>query len=267
MRDFRRRFILVPTLLALGASLSAVRAEGTKRSFERVLKVAGPVEVSLNANSSDLRIVSGTEGTVRVRVIVTAQKNGAHFPEDFEEQVNYLESNPPLKQEGNHIVLGDSAEVRVPKSVSVDYELTVPAATRLSFESHSGDLWTEGIRGPVTVQTESGDIRMRSVREAIRIRTTSGDISLSQAEAGGINIETTSGDVSLQLPEKAGFDMSVHTASGDISVSPTFAGGAQFAEHEANLKVHGGGVPVEIRTTSGDVSIQPATRTERVAAN
>jgi len=268
MRICRRLSHLIPALIVVAASVGAARADGPKRSFERDLKVTGPVEVSLEAASSDLKVVAGADGTVRIRFIVQSSHNGNHVPENFEALFSSVESNPPFKQEGNRIVLGNSADDTAPKGASVDYELTVPATTRLNFESQSGDLWAEGIRGPVSVETQSGDIRLNSVAGAIQIQTTSGDIKLQQTETQGIKIETTSGDVNLQLPEKASFDLSVRTASGDINVSPTFAGSARFDdEHAASLKVHGGGVPVEVRTASGDVTIQPATHTDHVAAN
>lgn len=253
-----RRTALVVLTLSIFTAVPPATAQtsGIRRSFERTLTVTGAVEVSLRTSSSDLRIVSGDAGSVRVKVIVSPQHARDLVPGDFEGQFHFLESHPPFEQDGNHIALGDAAGVTGAKNVSVDYELTVPVATRLTSETQSGDSWIEGIRGPVTVNTESGDIRMRSVRDKVKVHTISGDIRLEQTESSGIDIETTSGDVSVQLPEKAAFDLSAHTTSGSIDVSPDFAGDAKVSEHEVNLKVRGGGYPVEVSTVSGDIRIE-----------
>ena len=263
-----RTVIFVSTLVILAAVFQATaQAAGIKRAFERTLKVTGPVEVSVNTVSSDFKVVSGEAGSLRVKFFVSPQNDRGLVPGSFEDQFRFLESHPPFRQDGNRITLGDSTGVEVPKGISVDYELTVPAETRLSSQTRSGDFWIEGIRGPVTITTESGDIRMSSVRDNVKIRTSSGDIRLEQTESRGINIESSSGDVSMQLPVKAGFDLSAHTTSGSIDISPAFAGDAKLTENEAHLKVHGGGVPVEVRTVSGDIRIHPSARADHLAEN
>lgn len=250
----------IAVIVPLGSPGQAT-GEQSKGSFERTLKVNGPVQLHIDSGSGDVRVRPGERGTVRVKGII--HTSGGIFGESSEadERVHEIELNPPIQQDGNLIRigfakgLGESSHLLFPKYVSIDYEIDAPEETQINSKTGSGDYWISGLKGPATIETGSGDIKMESVLGKIRITAGSGDVVLEGSGAEGIQIETGSGDVVLRLPAQAGYDLSARTSSGDIHVNPKYSETVTVTDNEAHGKLNGGTKPLELRTASGDISI------------
>ncbi len=249
------RLAIAVLAVAMRPASVAISASAFKGSFERTLKVNGPVDLDVTTGSGDIVVRTGDTATVRVKGTIQVQSDRGGTVGKAEERVRYLESHPPIRQDGNRIRVGPIEDRELSRNVSIDYELVVPAETRLSSQTGSGDQSIEGLRGRVNAKSGSGDIKLDSVQGSIQIDTGSGDVSLQQTRAGGITVETGSGDVTLRLPSKGGFDLSARTSSGDISIDPLLAVEGRIAHNEARGKVRGGGYAVDVRTGSGDIRI------------
>jgi hypothetical protein len=106
-------------------------------------------------------------------------------------------------------------------SCAVDYEIRVPAGTRVRVDAASGDVHAEQLRStrPVVLTASSGDVDAIGVTApALRIRTSSGDIGASRVRAGTVTVGASSGDVRLGLAEAAD-RLTAVASSGDIHVS------------------------------------------------
>lgn len=289
-------------LLALTVSLGATAARAAaardddvvKGSFERTLQVSGPVELEVKTGSGDIRVRPGVSGRVRIQGKIEGHDDDwGREDKSVEQRVHYLEAHPPIEQDGNRIRVGPIQDRALGRNISIDYELEVPAETRLSTESGSGDLEVKGIKGQVTahsgsgditldsldggvlartgsgdtriarlsgasadIETGSGDMELRDVRCALRLRAGSGDIKVDGEPTGDWVVGTGSGEVSLRFNSQAGFDLDAHTSSGDISTPLAITTQEISGRGRLQGKVRGGGVRVEVRTGSGDIHIE-----------
>ena len=195
---------------------------------------------------------------------------------DPQKTVAQIQANPPVTQTGNTVHIGlaqaDSNHGFF-DNVSISYDVTVPAHTKVQARSGSGDIGVAfnadgveartgsgdinvvGATGGFLAQTGSGDVRAGRISGALKASTGSGDIDAEQTTPGPVQLHTGSGDVTLKLPGEAGFSLNVHTGSGSIKTSQAVASIGSRDRHRLEGTVRGGGPPVEIRTGSGSVTI------------
>ena len=105
-------------------------------------------------------------------------------------------------------------------SCAVDYEIRVPAGTRVHVDASSGDVHAEDLRStqPVVLAASSGDIDAVGVTApALKLYTSSGDIEASRVRADTVRAEASSGDVLLALA-RAADRVDAVASSGDIHV-------------------------------------------------
>lgn len=282
--------------VGLMAGLAAIPAQSAaswntvRGRFQRTFTVNGPVELQIKNGSGDVIVRQGGSGSVEIRAKIYVG-NGWFGGGGDASRVHAIESNPPLEQFGNTIRI---KELEGYHNVSIDYEIAVPANTRVHSETGSGDVTVEGISGPAEIETGSGDVKVRDVHgnvraetgsgdtrfqgvdaERVEIKTGSGDVDLRelrcalQAETGSGDVQvegrptghwrlnTGSGEVSLHLPSDLAFDLAAHSDSGDVHTAGSLSITVQgsMRNGEVRGKVRGGGVPVEVQTGSGDISI------------
>ncbi len=179
------RLAIAVLAVAMRPASVAISASAFKGSFERTLKVNGPVDLDVTTGSGDIVVRTGDTATVRVKGTIQVQSDRGGTVGKAEERVRYLESHPPIRQDGNRIRVGPIEDRELSRNVSIDYELVVPAETRLSSQTGSGDQSIKGLRGRVNAKSGSGDIKLDSVQGSIQINTGSGDVSSQQTRAGG----------------------------------------------------------------------------------
>ena len=97
-------YALLLVMLAAAPSFAAdITAEG---SFERTLKVSGPVNLDVTTGSGRINVRAGEPGTVRVLGTIRAG-TGWHIDRpEAEAKVRRLEANPRIEQNGNVVRIG-----------------------------------------------------------------------------------------------------------------------------------------------------------------
>jgi len=259
------------SLIAGGCELHAesIAAEG---SFERSLHVDGPLDLDVLSRSGHIRVQTGSGQTVTVRARIRAYGSMVLFhPYSPAEQVQRLESNPPVEQHGNTIRIGYIDEEALASNVSISYDLTVPAATRLRTSSRSGDQTIDAIDGPVTASSRSGRINITNVVNALDIDTRSGDVDV-RSRAKDVKVVSRSGHVALEGEPSQSW--TVQTRSGDVEVEaanaevdvdsrsgsvrsdrPVQIQGGQ-SRHQLQGVIGKGGAHLQVTTRSGSVRIR-----------
>jgi DUF4097 and DUF4098 domain-containing protein YvlB len=255
-----------------GIDLSALAQESARGTFERTLTVSGAVDLSVRTGSGDIDIRTGPGDTVRIIGRVRAGQK--LFGEDAAERVRQVEAAPPIQQSGTTIRIGDTKDDPRYRDVSISYELTVPANSRVNSQTGSGDQTIGSVDGPVRAQTGSGDIhieragggldaqtgsgdiRVKAVGGAMTLQTGSGDIDIRQTVTAGIEAQTGSGDVNLELPANAGFNLSARTGSGSIETAHPIQVEGKRRRNRVDGVVRGGGHPVNVTTGSGSIRIR-----------
>ena len=281
-------------VLAAFAALSCRPAfgEDAEGSFARTLTVTGPVDLDVQTGSGHIEVRAGGASAVIIRATIRVRE-GFFGSQSAAQRVRDIESHPPIQQNGNVIRVRHMEDPEARRHVSIAYELTVPAETRLRSNTGSGHITVEGVRGPVNAETGSGGVTISKIRDEVRAHTGSGRMELDDIESnldahtgsgsirasgirgrivadtgsGGVHVEQTgsgdirahtgSGGVTVHTPAKAGFDLRAHTGSGSITVDRPMTVQGTITKHELMAKVGGGGSAiVDVRTGSGSIRIQ-----------
>ncbi|MBV8892538.1 MAG: DUF4097 family beta strand repeat protein [Acidobacteria bacterium] len=251
----------------------ALWATDYQGSFERRFQVLGPAQLELDTASGDTTVHSGPSGTVTV--IGKIHVNNRWLTGDQQARVRELESNPPLRQEGNTIHVAHTNL----HNISVDYVITVPADTgiqshsgsgdlniqdltgELNLESGSGDLWLENIRGRITTRSGSGDVHARGISNAFSAEAASGDVWLEERGQGDVDIRTTSGNIEVRGLEGR---LGVEASSGDVGVQGRPAANWRVKAGSGNIHLsipRDAAFQLDANTDSGELEINHAVTT------
>jgi hypothetical protein len=133
-------------------------AEGT---FERSLKVTGPVMLEVETGSGNIEVHSGGAGSVHVVGHVKA--NRWWGSENEQEKVRRIQANPPIQQSGNDIRIGHIDDPELRRNISISYQITVPADAQVRGKTGSGNATVEGVQAEISAWS-----RLRRARSAPR---------------------------------------------------------------------------------------------------
>ncbi len=217
---------------ALLASLWFSEAQAAKGSFEQTLDVDGPVVLDVSTGSGSITVQSGPAG--RVEIVGHVKVGTSLFRrsgESAQELVDEILANPPIEMVDGTLQVGHLKGRRFNGNVSISYEITVPAATRVKSSTGSGSTKIDGvaailkassgsgsvvagnIAGPAKATTGSGRIRLDGIAGAVAANTGSGSITVFQTAPGDIKASTGSGGIELH-----GIDGAIDVSSGSGSV-------------------------------------------------
>ncbi len=132
------------------------------------------------------------------------------------------------------------------------FEVSVPAGTKVSARTWSGAASVRGVHGDVEVHSQSGDVQVRDAGDRLDIESLSGDVTVHGVRGestintvsgsvtltgsrGNLNIESVSGD--LDLRDIVARQIRTHTTSGDVSFTGAIldAGRYEFATHSGEV--------------------------------
>jgi DUF4097 and DUF4098 domain-containing protein YvlB len=222
------------------------RVEG---HFDRTLTVSGPVSLDLTTGSGEIAIKSGSTNQV---VIHGTVRSSNEWFSSSEGAVHQVESNPPIQQNGSSIRIGYDLPEDVKRHVSISYEVTVPADTKVQAHSGSGTIGVNGVRSGVEATTGSGDVRLRDIGSGVRAQTGSGEIQAENVSAP-FKAHTGSGEIQAQLTGSG--DSDVQTGSGSVRLTGVKGGlraRTGSGDIEADGDVKG---PWQLNTGSGSVHV------------
>lgn len=239
------------SILALGVVSVATFVAGcmTERAaqgtFDRSLKVSGPVQLEVTTGSGDVHITPGTGGEVRIHGEIHARGWSA---ENSEERLREIESNPPISQDNNLVRVGGVG--RRANNVSIDYTIVVPPTTELRSIAGSGDVDVRGIQGPANFKAGSGNITASEIGNDVQALAGSGDVKISDVQ-GQVEVTTGSGDIQIgsakgEVRVRAGSGNLEITQPNDNLVTETGSG---------NITVTGAHADVRSHTGSGEITI------------
>lgn len=275
----------VRTLLAATILTAAAQAA----DFERTLSANSQLDLYVATGSGRIHIYPGSDSEVHIKAHVHAGWNSSG---DTDGRITRISQNPPIKQSGNAIHIGDvpESERSLYNNISIEYEISAPKSAALNLRSGSGDVEIDnmgrflkastgsgsirahGIAGAATLQTGSGDIelqekgtgeviastgsgsiRINGLAGALTARTGSGDIEANGALTGPSKLQSGSGSIRAHLGPDAHLNVSAATGSGSIRVAGNSP--ASSERHHFVTSIGGGGPSLEAHTGSGDIEI------------
>jgi DUF4097 and DUF4098 domain-containing protein YvlB len=233
--------VMAVVLVAAPAFASVV---GT---FDRSFQVNGTVDLEVLSRSGDVTVRNGAAGTVSIHGKIHV--GNSWFSGDRKTDVQGIQNNPPVRQNGNSIRI-DYVNIN---NVSIDYEITVPENTAIRAHTGSGDQVVEGLKGNVDLESGSGDMKLARLTGVLHFQTGSGNVRAREL-SGPIRANAGSGDIEIE--ELAAGDVEVRTGSGNITVRGIKGG---FHAEAGSGDIHGEGSPKNlwsVRAGSGNVNLR-----------
>jgi DUF4097 and DUF4098 domain-containing protein YvlB len=156
-----------------------------------------------------------------------------------------------FEHSANRILL----DVRQRHDGDSEFDVTVPFGTHVLMRSTSGDLHSEGVKGPIEVRTVSGEVRVSDVVGDAIIEGVSGDIEARNID-GNLRVNCVSGEIHLSSLHG---DLDASGVSGDVSLENGRSRIVRMESVSGNL-TYGGSVAADGRydfhSHSGDVTLR-----------
>ena len=216
-------------------------------TFDRSFQVNGAVDLEVLSRSGDITVRNGAAGTVSIHGKIHV--NNSWFGLERKADVQGIQSNPPIRQNGNSIRI-DYVNV---SNVSIDYEITVPENTAVRAHTGSGDQNVEGLKGNVDLESGSGDLKLARLTGDMHFQTGSGNVTGHEL-AGPVRAKAGSGDIVVD--ETGAGDVEIRTGSGNVTAKGINGG---FHAEAGSGDIHGQGSPRNmwsVRTGSGNVTLK-----------
>ena len=245
------RFTTIVTLVVFAslAAAAAASAQSNEGSFERVLKVGGPVDLEVRSGSGSIRVFPGEGDTVKVVGRIRAGRSW--FSSDASGRIREIEKNPPIEQSGRAIRVGRADDESLFRNISISYDVTVPAQARVEARTGSGAVEVGDLAGPVEAHSGSGSISIGRVAGAVVARTGSGSIDV----AGAQGLEAHSGSGSIKARGIAGA-VQADSGSGGVEVEHAGPGDVDVSSSSGNVVVTGVDGAARVSASSGGVEVQ-----------
>jgi len=184
-------------------------------------------------------------------VFATIRARDSWFGLSAQEKVKRIQANPPIEQQGNSIHIGRMEDRELQQNVSIDYDVTVPAQTKLSSQTGSGDQNIRDLQLSVSARTGSGNVTAENIGASLHARSGSGNLKLTSVN-GSLDGETGSGNI--RANGIAG-DVTVNTGSGTIEVQQVAKGNVRASAGSGNVRLHGVNGGLRAETGSGNVTV------------
>ena len=202
----------------------------TGSGSQEISGVAGPAEV--NSGSGSLRL-SDIAGPVRAHT-----GSGGITVSKLRGSVRAHTGSGSIRGEG------------------VGSEPSVESRAKNSGISYTDSSTVASSGAEIDFQTGSGSIRVDDVRGAVRAHTGSGSIELQGQPTGDWSMSTGSGSIIVRLPAQAAFYLSAHTSSGSIHTDRQVTVQGTIGKRDLRGTVNGGGFHLDLHTGSGNIRIE-----------
>jgi DUF4097 and DUF4098 domain-containing protein YvlB len=242
--------IMLALTVALAASMACTAddryAEG---SFDRTLKTSGAVDLTVETGSGSISVRAGDGSSVHISARIRVSEGWHITMGEAQAKVKKLEANPPIEQNGNVIHIGEIRDEDLRRNVSISYEVTAPADTRLRSSSGSGGQTIDGMKGPAEVSTGSGSLHLSRIGGEVRANTGSGSITLDEVNG---NVRASTGSGSIRANGIAG-GLTARTGSGTVELSQTAAGDVDIETGSGGVELRGANGRVRVHAGSGSL--------------
>ncbi len=143
-------------------------------------------------------------------------------------------------------------------SISVSYEIKVPAKMDLEIHSTNGKLYLEGCRGFLKLFTTNGKITAENIQGTVDARTTNGSIKVVMEEMlpeEDLRLRTTNGSIRLYLPSDVNAVLDAKTTNGSIRCELPLT--ERYSGNKKHLqgKINEGGPLIYLKTTNGSIKV------------
>lgn len=239
--------LALAAVMALG---SATPAFAQRYAFERSFETSGPITLDALTNRGKIAVTTGpanrviVRGTVTVRVAVDAPSNAIEIAQK-------LAANPPVIRDAQGVQVRPPAEEAHRRAVTIAYDVTVPADTRVIAVSDSGALSITDVHGPVTARTQSAALSLARLGGSAEMTTGSGAVDIDGA-VGQVTVTTSSSAISARALSG---NLRVKTGSGSVTAESRGAGDIDITTGSSAITVTGAAHGVRAASQSGRIDV------------
>lgn len=251
IRTILRSAVLGAILLPLGALQAQVARQRVDTSF--TFDRGGSVDLGLV--SGEIRVLTGTGN--EIRILATIERGRL--------ETTFSRSRVSIEARSVNGRMG-----------ATRYELTVPAGTRVTASTVSGDITVRGTGSEVEAHSVSGEITVEDANGVVELESVSGNIELTKA-SGRIDLSTVSGE--MDLTDVSG-DLEAESVSGSVIArrarlrsfrTETVSGdltydGTVSADGDYRLNSHSGDVFIAI-PSNGSAALELETWSGNIASD
>jgi len=238
--------MVVAALQAAGSSALSQRLP-VQKSFD----AAGITTLDVSTIRGKINVVSGETDRIEVGGAVTI-RIGIDVPENPLQIAQRIAANPPIERVGDTVRLRPPADARDRKAVTVNYDVRVPANTKIVSVSDSGETTIAGVTGAVDVRTHSGAIALQRIGGATTISTGSGAVLVEGTKAPLIVSTSSSAFTGRAL----GGNLHVRTMSGAVNAGFEGPGDVDVETGSSAIQLRGVRGALTAATRSGRVTIE-----------
>ena len=257
-----RKEIRVPVVVSL---LLAGCAAGERHvaTYERAWPAASVTAIELTDVDSNLAVqaVPGNKVTLVARVTAWGRGPDTQRPNDGFFETNVL-GDGTLRVGREHRKVRAHFPFMTRNKLHIDYELRVPAETRLDLRLVNGRMSARGISGEASLVMVNGPIDIEAAGgKQVYARTVNGPVrAVFLRDFTGARLKSINGGVKAVLPHGASFSCSLSQVNGDFEASSAFP--LRIHSHPGSRRVsgevNGGRHELRISTMNGDVEVQLA---------
>src|SRR5579863_1649985 len=227
-------------IAAIAVALALSTDVGYDDQYHETIHQTAPLaaggEVEIDDTYGDVRVTRGASGTVDIRAVKSASEQSDLSQIDV--HVDTIEGAVKITADfpADHTWFHDHQR-------SVDFDVAVPAGSKVILRMQYGDGSVSGVDGAVDASSRYGNVEATGAAGAQSLTTEYGDVRLSVdaiSQSQAIIMHTTYGDVDLTLPANA---------------SPNIRAETHFGSVDNDFDASAAGPPVDLKTTFGDVDV------------
>jgi len=253
--SFRTRALAAVAAAGLILAAAPVAAQTETERVDRTIPFTTQGTITLKNFSGDVRITGTSDAQVVIKAVRRATRERLdRIKLEIEEAGSNLTINANKRDDRDDW----SDEHNNNNVVETEFDIQVPAGSRLDINVFSSDVNVTGVTGEQRVHSFSGTLTLVGVRGPVDAKTFSAGI---RVEVDGVTepdlqLETFSGDIEARLPGDARGRVRFNSFSGDIqSDLPLMLRSKSRRSLDADLGT-GGGRDLRFKTFSGDVTLR-----------
>jgi hypothetical protein len=153
-----RMIELLALVAALGYSAASVAASAV---FEKEYSIenTASIEISNGSGSVNVRGADVDQVTIRARISID-ERYARRDAYKANEMVRKLRAKPPIRVDGDRIVIEQPKNHAQRRHATISYEILVPRDAQVKVQSESGDVRVSGISGPVNATSDTGVVTL-----------------------------------------------------------------------------------------------------------
>lgn len=253
--------VLCSLVLFLGfnpAESAAAAKQKYEEKFEKTVAISKDGKVDLRNISGDIEVKTWDKAEVRIDALKVSRASTLEKAKENAQKVT-IEVN---KEDGILRISTKYAKTRTKSlSVSVRYNLMIPAKASAKVKSISGDITLEKIGGKVEASTVSGNVDVMKADKGVKCSSVSGNVGAKNV-LGDADLSTVSGNISLEqirgsveAESVSGNVKLIDVSEADVVKGKTLSGtviyeGKIKSSGSYSLKVHSGDIKMRIPSDS-----------------